>query len=214
MITRFIVVDDHPLLRQGLRQVLTSQPDLSLIGEASNGAAALQLANESNPDLVIMDIHLPDLSGLEVSREILKNHPNTKIIIFSADENRVLVDKALQIGVCGYLLKAGVAEEMARAIRRVMEGRLYLCPELASEVLGDYRRILVAKTHSRPLLTDREKRVLQLLAEGLQNKEIADRLSVSTKSVEKSRARLMSKLGYRSVAELTRYAVREGMVPD
>jgi DNA-binding NarL/FixJ family response regulator len=208
------MVDDHPMLRQGLRQVLAQQPDLALVGEVSSGQEALQKVKELTPNLVIMDIHLPDLNGLEVSRIILRDIPATKIIIFSADPDRALVDEALQIGICGYLLKASVAGEMIRAIRMVMEGRLYLCPELASAVFDDYKKQLASKTSStKPLLTDREKQVLRLLAEGLQNKEIADRINASPKSVEKSRYRLMNKLGYRSVAELTRYAVREGIAP-
>jgi DNA-binding NarL/FixJ family response regulator len=215
MSTQLLLVDDHPLLRQGLRQTLETQTDLVLVGEASGGQEALQRVKDLSPDLVIMDIHLPDLCGLEVSRRILRDLPNVKIIIFSADADRALVDEALQVGVCGYLLKAGVATEIIRAIRLVMEGRLYLCPELASVVLGDYRKALLSKAQSpKPVLSDRDKQVLRHLAEGLQNKEIADRLNVSPKSVEKSRYRLMNKLGYHSVAELTRYAIREGIAPS
>jgi DNA-binding NarL/FixJ family response regulator len=214
MSTRLILVDDHPMLRQGLRQALAPNADLVIAGEVSSGRAALQMVRELTPDLVIMDIHLPDLNGLEVSRLILRDFPRIKIIVFSADPDRTLVDEALQTGICGYLVKAGVVEEMIRAIRLVMEGRLYLCPELATVVLDNYKKQLVSKTRSaKSLLTDREKQVLRWLAEGLQNKEIADRLNVSLKSVEKSRFRLMHKLGYRSVAELTRYAVREKIAP-
>ena len=214
MNTRILLVDDHPTLRDGLRHALAPESGLVIAGEASTGQAAEQMVRELIPDLVIIDIHLPDLNGLEVARRILKDFPHIKIIVFSADSNRAVVDEALEIGVSGYLLKVGVAGEMIRAIHAVLEGRLYLCPELASVIFDDYRKQLAAKARSaRPLLTDRDKQVLRLLAEGLQNKEIADRLKVSPKSVEKSRYRLSNKLGYRSVAELTRYAVREGIAP-
>ncbi len=214
MNTRVVLVDDHPMLRQGVRQALTQQPDMVLAGEASTGQAALQMMRELTPDLVVMDVHLPDISGLEASRRLLAQFPATKIIIFSADADRELVDAALQAGVCGYILKDTIPEELIRAIRLVMEGRLYLCPEVASSVVNEYMKMLAsAPPSSQPPLTDRERQVLRGIAEGLQNKEIAGRLNVSPKSVEKSRARLMIKLGYRSVAELTRYAIREGIIP-
>jgi len=207
------MVDDHPMMRAGLRQVLEQQPGLTVAGEFSTGQEALAAIGNLAPDLVIMDVHLPDRSGLEISRQLLADGSPLKIIVLSADSDRALVDEALQIGVCGYLLKNSAADELARALRLVMEGRLYLCPELASSVLGDYRKALTArKSAAEPALTDREKQVLRLLAEGLQNKEIASHLNVSPKSVEKSRARLMDKLGYRSVAELTRYALRERII--
>jgi len=213
MMTKVLIVDDHPLMRQGLRRALEAQPDLAILAECSNGYEALQSVRQVAPDLVIMDVHLPDLSGIEVSRRILAERPNTKVIILSADSDRALVDTALQIGVCGYLLKSGVVEELARAVSMAMEGRLYLSPEVASIVLGDYRRMLVAgKPPMKPVLTERERQVLRYVAEGLQNKEVADRLNISPKAAERTRARIMDKLGYRSVAELTRYAIREGIV--
>ena len=213
MNTRVVLVDDHPILRQGVRQALEAQSDLALAGEASDGQAAVQMVRELSPDLVIMDVHLPDMSGLEASRQIFAQRPATKIIVFSADADRALVDEALQVGVSGYLLKHSVPEELIRAIRLVVEGRLYLCPDVASSVFSDYRKMLASRPlTAQPLLTHREQQVLICVAEGLPNKEIADRLHVSTKSVEKSRARVMHKLQCRSVAELTRYAIRVGLV--
>jgi len=213
MNTRIVVVDDHPILRQGLRQTLSQQPDLVLSGEASTGQAALQMVKELSPNLIIMDIHLPDINGIELSSQILAWFPNIKIIIFSADANRTLVDQALKIGVCGYLLKEGIADELIRAIHQVIEGRLYLCPHFASAVIGDYKNSLISgSTANKSILTERDKIVLRYIAEGLQTKEIAAQLNLSVKAVEKTRSRLMRKLKYRSVAELIRYAVREGMV--
>lgn len=211
--TKVLIVDDHPLMRQGLRRALEAQADITIVGECSNGHEALQSIQQVAPDLVIMDVHLPDLSGIEVSRRILVDRPNIKVIILSADSDRGLVDKALELGVCGYLLKSGATEELARAVSMAMEGRLYLSPEVASIVLGDYRRMLVAGTSPmRPVLTERERQVLRYVAEGLQNKEVANQLNISPKAAERTRARIMDKLGYRSVAELTRYAIREGIV--
>ncbi len=211
--TKVLIVDDHPLMRQGLRRALEAQAEMTIVGECSNGHEALQSVQQGAPDLVIMDIHLPDVSGIKVSRRILAETSGTKVIILSADSDRELVDEALQIGVCGYLLKSGAVEEVARAVRMVADGRLYLSPEVASIVLGDYRRMLVAgKSPMKPVLTERERQVLRYVAEGLQNKEVASQLNISPKAAERTRARIMDKLGYRSVAELTRYAIREGIV--
>jgi two-component system, NarL family, response regulator LiaR len=215
MSIRIVIVDDHPVLRQGLRWILEAQPDLAVVGEAASGHEAVQVVKQFTPDLVIMDVHMPDLNGLEVSRLILTEHPELKIIIFSAEADQATIEQALQLGVCGYLLKFGGSEEVIRAIHQVKVGRLYLCPELASEVFSDYKRRLTCDPAVRKLtVSDRERQFLRLLAEGLQNKEIAVRLNVSAKSVEKTRYRLMNKLGYHSVAELTRYAVREGIAPS
>jgi DNA-binding NarL/FixJ family response regulator len=213
MTTKVMIVDDHPLMRQGLRQALERQPHLAIVAECSNGYEALQSVQRLAPDLVIMDVHLPDLSGVEVSRRILAEIPGVKVVILSADSDRELVDEALEVGVSGYLLKSGVVDELARAVSMAVEGRLYLSPEVASIVLGDYRRMLVAgRSPMRPVLTERERQVLRYVAEGLQNKEVACQLNISPKAAERTRARIMDKLGYRSVAELTRYAIREGII--
>jgi DNA-binding NarL/FixJ family response regulator len=215
MSIRVVIVDDHPFFRRGLRDTLEQLPDLMVVGEGSDGRTALQIIRETKPDLAIMDVHLPDTTGLEVSRQLLAEFPALKILVFSADASRKLVDEALQLGVVGYLMKANVTDELVRAIRLIMEGRLYLCPDLASQVVSDYKTLLSSLAQqAKPLLNDRDLQVLRSLAEGMQNKEIAAQLRVSTKSVEKVRARLMDKLGCRSVAELTRYAVREGLVPN
>jgi len=195
-----------------MRQTVSQLPEFTLLGEASNGATALTLAVELKPDLIIMDIHLQDMDGLEVTREILKALPATKIIIFSADLNREIVDKALESGACGYLWKGSAAEELVRAINMVLTGRLYLSPEVSVGILEDYRRALCEKTEpQKPLLSEREKQLLELIAKGRRNKEIAAVLQVSTKSVEAYRSRVMKKLQFSSSAELVRYAIREGI---
>lgn len=212
MNARILVVDDHPIVRSGLRRDLERREGWSVVGEAAGGEAALASVRQLTPDLVIMDVHLGVQSGLAVSRQILEEFPFVKILVFSADASRVLVDEALQIGILGYILKASDSEEVIRAVQMAMEGRLYLCPEVASSVFDDYKKMLVDKSSGKPQLTERERAVLRLIAEGHANKNVADKLHVSIKAVEKTRARIMIKLGYHSVAELARYAVREGLV--
>lgn len=209
---KLLLVDDHAMLRRGLRETLSRQPSLTLVGEAWSGAMALQLANELTPDLVLLDIHLPDMNGIEVSRQILKAHPGMKIVIFSSDAARSLVDEALQAGVCGYLLKTSSGEELMLAINSVTAGNLYLSPEINGNILKDYRKgLLGEKQDAKPLLSDRDKQLLRLIAEGHRNKEISAELDVGIKSVEAYRSRLMKKLSCSSSAELIRYAVREGI---
>ncbi len=206
---RVLLADDHAMLRSGLRQTLSQQDNLELIGEASTGLSALKLARELQPNLILMDVHMPDMNGIEASRQILKELPGTKIIIFSSDAVRALVDEALQVGVCGYLPKAGNVEELLHAIDLVMAGKLYLSPEVSAAILTDYRKGL--QDEGEPSLSDREKHLLRLVAEGRRNKEISAELNLGIKSIEAYRARLMKKLGCSSSAELVRYAVREGI---
>lgn len=200
------------MLRRGLRQALAQQEQLEVIGEAASGAQALALADQHEPELVLMDIHLPDANGVEVSRQILANHPAVKILIFSSDSARALVDEALQIGVCGYLSKSGSVDELITAIDSVMNGKLYLSPEVSGDILSDYRRSLQGEpAPGKPELSDRERHLLRLVAEGRRNKEISAELDLSIKSIEAYRSRLMKKLNCASSAELVRYAVREGI---
>jgi DNA-binding NarL/FixJ family response regulator len=209
---KLFLVDDHPMLLKGLRQAILEQPSITVVGEATTGADALQRAAELNPDIIVMDIHLPDISGLEVTRKILALLPSAKVLVFSADPNRTMVDEALQAGACGYIWKQSAVDEVLRAIEMVQAGKLYLSPELSTDILKDYRNVLFgAPAPSRPLLSERDKLMLRLIAEGRRNKEIAQQLGVSAKSVESYRSRLMKRLGCPSAAELIRYAIREGI---
>jgi DNA-binding NarL/FixJ family response regulator len=210
MKAQVLIVDDHPVVRNGLRADLERDPHIVVLGEASSGETALAMAGQLKPDLILMDIHLGQDSGIEITRRILAEHPFIKVIIFSGDSTSDAVDDALQAGVLGYILKASPFEELYRAIQMAMEGRLYLCPEVAAPVFHGYKKLLASQ--SKPTLTERETDVLRLIAEGLQNKEIAGKLGVSAKAIEKTRSRVMTKLGYHSVAELARYAAREGLV--
>ena len=211
---KLLLVDDHAILRGGLRQFLAQQPDLVVTGEASNGGQALLLAAEVIPDIVLMDIHLPDMNGLEVSRKMLHEHPAIKIIIFSGDTTHSVVDEALRLGVCGYLSKTSAPEKVADAIASVMNGKLYLSPDVSSAILDGYRRGLSKGAEpAKPPLSEREKQLLRLVAEGQRNKQISNRMNITSRSVEVARSRLMKKLGCSSPAELVRYSVREGIAP-
>jgi len=214
MQTKLLIVDDHPMLLNGLRQALSEHSNLTLAGETATGEEALNLARELTPDLVVMDIHLPDMNGIEATRKILKVQPSVKVLIFTGDPKRTLVQEALQAGASGYVLKTGKVEELIHAIEEVMAGNLYLSAEVSAEIVEDYQKTLTGKVDSsKPVLSKREKQLLRLIAMGLRNKEIASELKLSPNSIETYRARLMKKVGYRNTAELVRFAIREGIAP-
>ena len=201
------------MLRKGLHQALAQQLNLTVVGEASTGANALKLAAELAPDLIVMDVHLPDMNGVEATRRILGVLPSAKVVVFSGDADRSLVDGALQAGACGYIWKQSAVDELIRAIEIVMAGKLYLSPEVSAGILEDYRKGLSAESEpSKPLLSERETQLLRLIAEGRRNKDMAVQLELSPKSIETYRARLMKKLGYSSTADVVRYAIREGII--
>lgn len=212
MMAKVFIVDDHPMMRKGICQAIAQQPHLTVVGEASTGAEVLSRAVEAAPDLLIMDIHLPDLNGSEVTRRLLDLLPAAKIIIFSSDGTRAVVDEALQAGAVGYIWKQSATDELIQAIDKVMAGKLYLSPDVSGDILEDYRKNLAGESiPARPLLAARDKKLLRLIAEGLRNKEIAADLGISAKSVEAYRSRLMKRLGCSSPAHLVRYAIREGI---
>jgi DNA-binding NarL/FixJ family response regulator len=212
MKTKILLVDDHEVLRSGLRQTLGQISNVEIVGEASSGAAALKLVKELKPQIVFMDIHLPDLNGIEVTRRILNDHSQVKIIIFSSDNARQLVDEALEAGVCGFLSKTCSIDQLSLAIDSANEGRLYLSPDVNSHILADYRRSLAEQAAANPPpLSELDRQLLRFISQGLRNKEISANLSMTTKAVEAYRSRLMKKLGCSTSAELIRYAVREGI---
>lgn len=212
MKTKVLVVDDHEVLRGGLRQLLGQISHVEIVGEASSGAAALKLVKELKPQIVLMDIHLPDLNGIEVTRRILNDHFEVEIIIFSSDTTRQLVDEALEAGVCGYISKACPVDQLSMAIDSAKEGRLYLSPSINSQILADYRRSLAEQVAANPpLLSELDRQLLRFVSEGLRNKEISANLNMTSKAVEAYRVRLMKKLGCSTTAELIRYAIREGI---
>jgi DNA-binding NarL/FixJ family response regulator len=212
MNTKMLIVDDHPMLLHGLRQALSEHSKLTLVGAAATGAEAVKLARELNPDLVVMDIHLPDINGIEATRQILSEQPRVKVVIFSRDPSHALVQEALQAGAKGYVLKRGSARELIDAISAVMNGEIYLSAKVSAGIVEDYqKRLLAMGEPAKPKLNAREKQLLRLISEGRRNKEIATEMKLSANSIETYRARLMKKVGYRNSAELVRFAVREGI---
>ena len=212
MKTRVLLVDDHRLVRRGFRLLLEQQGQFEVVGEAAESKTALALIREGKPDLVIMDIHLPGMTGIEIYRQALVDFPALKIVVLSADADTDLINEALRAGVSGYLLKESAPEELLRAIQAVLDGKLYFSPEVANIVLQDYKRTLADNPRTRPALSAQEREVVRLLATGLRTKEIATEMKISVKTAETYRRRLSQKLGCQSVAELTRYAIREGLV--
>jgi DNA-binding NarL/FixJ family response regulator len=208
---RVLIVDDHAILRGGLRLMLEGLPCVQSVDEAGNCLTALNQIAANPPEIVIMDSHMPEIDGIEGTGRILSQYPNIKIIMLSGDSSaRVIVD-SLRAGARAYVIKENSPEEMARAIQAVQAGKGYFSPEVAAAIAKFCRDNALAPAPAKPSLSEQEKRLLQLIAEGKRNKEIADVMNVSTKSVEAYRSRLMAKLDCASPAELTRYAIREGI---
>lgn len=212
MKTRVLLADDHKIMREGLRSLLAVSPGVEVVGEAGDGRSAVQLALKLSPDVVVMDIGMPDLNGVDATRQIKARSPKIKVIALSLHSDERFISGMFKAGASGYLLKDGAFEELARAIRTVADGHTYLCSRITKTVVRDYLRAVPAvAVTGGPSLSEREREVLQLIAEGKSTKEIAGQLDVSVKTVETHRARIMERLGVHSVAELTKYAVREGL---
>lgn len=211
MATKILLADDHRIVRQGFRSLIEKNTDLTVVGETDDGRTAIRLCGELHPDVIIMDISMPGLNGIEATQRITAQFPETKVIALSMHSNRRFVVDMLKAGASGYLLKECVFDDLTRAIRAVVAGQRFLTPKIASLVLDDYLTLLPAGEKSGSVLSAREREVLQLLAEGNSTKEIALRLSVSGKAVEAHRRQIMKKLDLHSVAELTKYALREGI---
>jgi DNA-binding NarL/FixJ family response regulator len=212
MIARILIVDDHKIVLDGLRSLLEKNAAVKVVGQASDGLSAVRLAADLAPDLVIMDISLPGLNGIDAARRILEANPRVKVIALSMHKDGRYVAEALKGGAMGYLLKESAFDELAAAIRAVMEGQCYLSASITDLVIKDYiRHLEESGSGIFTVLTARERQVLQSLSEGLSTKGIAARLGVSVKTVETYRAQIMEKLDIHSVAELTKYAIREGL---
>jgi len=212
--TRILLADDHRLFLDGLRPLLAAQPDMEVVAEAENGLDALKLARDIAPDVAMIDISMPCLNGIELTRRLSSEAPDVSTIILSMHSDRRFVLEALRAGARGYLLKDSGITELLGAVRSVRDGQTHLCARVSEQVIRDYVSLTNAEEGSVfALLSAREREVLQLLAEGLATKEIAGRLNLSAKTVESHRASLMSKLEINSIAELTRFAIREGLTP-
>ena len=210
MAIKIILADDHKIVRQGLRTMLESEADIEVIGEADDGRMAVRLARELSPQVIIMDVGMPDLNGIEATRQVLAESPGIKVIALSMHCDRRFVMNMLKAGASGYLLKDSAFEELATAIRMVLGGKVYLSTEIANIVVKDYLQG-GGDESVFSVLTPREREVLQLMAEGKSSRQIADHLIISVKTVETHRMQIMHKLQIFSVAELTKYAIREGL---
>ncbi len=214
MTLRVLLADDHNIMRAGLRSLLESQSDIAVVGEAENGRTAVKLTRKLIPDIVIMDVSMPDLNGIDATRQILDELDRTRVIALSMHSDRRYIEGMLRAGVSGYLIKDCVLQEMVDAVRVVANGQIYLSPRIAGTVVQSFVNHLNGKqpaSSGTELLTLREREVLQLIAEGVETKQIADRLNISPKTVESHRRNLMEKLHLYSIAELTKYAIREGL---
>ena len=206
-----MLADDHDVVRAGVRTVLERLADVEVVGEAQNGREALEMAQRLGPDVVLMDISMPDLNGVEAARQMRAAVEGVRVIALSMHSDRQFVSEMLRAGAAGYLVKNSVAQQLPLAIRAVRAGKVFLSPEVADVVVEDFVRNNPGRGGVFESLSSREREVLQLLAEGKSNKEIAAKLSISAKTVESHRAQLMSKLKLHSVAELTKLAIREGL---
>ncbi len=209
-----LLADDHRIFRAGLRPLLAAQGDLQVVAEADDGLAALALAREKRPDVAVLDITMPGMNGIEVTRHLAREAPDVRVVILSMHSDRRYVLEALRAGARGYLLKDAGFEELLVALRAVAAGRLHLGEAVGEQVIRDYLSLAGERQDGVfAVLTGREREVLQLLAEGQSTKEIADRLALSVKTVETHRKAVMDKLEIHSIAELTKYAIREGLTP-
>ena len=213
MSIRLLIADDHKMMREGLKSLVEKESNMAVVGEAQNGKDTVTLAHKLMPTVIIMDVAMPDLNGIEATRKIIKDNPRVRVIALSGHSDRHFVSEMLKAGASAYILKQTAYEELLRAIGEVTNGRTYLSPAVTQGVVDSYVRAS-PQPGAHPAfatLTDREREVLQLLAEGKSTKEMADVLSVSVKTVETHRRNIMEKLSIHSVAELTKYAIREGV---
>jgi len=209
---RILIVDDHGVLRAGLRALLNAEPDLHVVGEAADGQTGLRLATELNPDLVLMDITMPGMSGIQVTRQLKETLPSTRVLILTLHEDESLLREAIRAGASGYILKQAVEAELISAIRAVGRGELYIHPAMTRALLKDVSPLLVPEENPTEPLSPRELEVLRLVAQGHTNRQVAEMLHLSVRTVESHRANLMDKLGLSSPAQLVRYAIEHGFL--
>ena len=221
-VIKVLLVDDHRILREGLRALLSEQPGLIVVGDASDGEEALALVAESHPDVVVMDMVMPRMGGLEATALIRRRHPEVRVLILSMYDDDEYVQRVIQVGASGYVLKGVAADDLVRAIREVHAGASFLQPTIAAKLIEDYvRRVrgdqqpaLDAPRDDDEPLTVREREILGLIASGNTNQRIADLLDLSRKTVESHRTNIMRKLAAHDVTELVRYAIRTGLIAN
>ncbi len=213
MLTRVLIVDDHKILREGLRSLLDDAAEFEVVGEADNGRDALKLAKKLTPDIVLMDVAMSELNGIEATRQLVAMMPGIKVLGLSMHSDSRYVKRMLEAGASGYLLKENAFDELITALRAVGSNRVYVSPEASGSLLSDIAQGQAVDENSDSPLTAREKEILQLIAEGNSTQVVAERLFISTKTVETHRKKIMDKLDLHSIAELTKYAIRQGITP-
>ncbi len=210
-VTRILLADDHKLVREGLRSILENELHMSIVGQAESGRSIIHLAHTLKPDLVIMDISMPELNGIEATRQIVGDIPGVRVIALSMHSEKRYVSEMLSAGASGYLLKHSAVDELGLAIKTVLANKIYVSPDIAGIVVEDYLHHLASSGGAKPELTAREREILQLIAEGKSTKDIAATLHVSIPTVDTHKQHIMEKLDLHSIAELTKYAIRAGL---
>jgi two-component system response regulator NreC len=213
---RVLLADDHTILRAGLKMMLNAQPDIEVIGEASDGRQAVLAAQRLEPDVILMDITMPECNGIEATRQVKRVLPETRVLVLTMHENEEYLFQMLRAGAAGYMLKEAADTELISAIRVVSSGRFYLSPSAQSMMVSDYlQRVRTGEERdSYSALTEREREILKLVAEGYTNNQIGERLFISPKTVDTHRTHIMDKLNLHSRAELVKYAMRRGLLED
>ncbi len=211
---RVLIADDHSIVREGVRMILAGQEDFEVVGEASTGREALERARALAPDVVVMDISMPDMTGIQATEKIRKELPSVQVLGLTMHEEQSYVFELLKVGAAGYVLKRAAAEDLVSGVRAAHRGEAFLYPSVAKAVVQDYLQRVTAKEKDEALdgLTEREREVLTLIAEGLTNQEIASKLYISIKTVQTHRAHIMEKLNLHDRTELVRYAIRKGLI--
>jgi DNA-binding NarL/FixJ family response regulator len=213
---RVLLADDHAIVRQGIRVLVEAEADITVVGEAENGRQAVQMTTQLHPDVVVMDLAMPLLNGLEATRQIMKHDPNAKVLVLSSYSDREYVHQLTEVGAAGYLLKQTAADDLIKAVREARKGNAFFTPTICRRLVDNYRNAArrggAPTAKRRDVLTTREAEVLQLIAEGKPNKQIAAELDISIKTVEKHRQQVMYKLDIHDIAGLTRYAMSRGII--
>jgi two-component system response regulator NreC len=213
MAIRILLADDHTLVRSGFKSLIEDRDMFEVVGEASNGRETVRLAKELKPNVILMDINMPDLNGVEATRQVVESDPSIKVIGLSIYSDKIFISGMLKAGAAGYLLKDCQPSELTEAIFAVRHNEVYISTKIMGTVIGDYRKFLLQENESPDeLLTEREREVLQLIAEGKNTKQIASDLSVSVKTIETHRQNLMHKLDIYSVQDLVKYAIKHGVI--
>jgi DNA-binding NarL/FixJ family response regulator len=209
---RLFIADDHGIVREGLKSLLRHHPGMEVVGEAATGTETIDLARTINPDVVIMDIHMPGLDGIEASRQILRDNPQIRILALAGDLSSIAISQGVQAGIKGFILKESMFSELIEAITAVYQDQEYYCLRIRSQVAGDYRSMLAeGKSVEGPILDLHEREIIQLLSEGKSVGQIAKYFKRSPKTIDARRRKLMAKLGFSSIADLTKFAISQGL---